>query len=262
MRARFATQKALHRVFGAVEPRVPPGVKARVRRSLPRPVVRYVDPLWYRRAIGGKWEELGRLQFEYLLAHGLEPHHYFLDVGCGPLRGGVHFVSYLEPGRYFGIDRRSFLFEAGREFELRPRGLLAKNPTLVEMEDFDFGRLGQTFDYALAQSVYTHLTLNQILRCHMQMEKVLAPGAKFFVTFYENAQGKRNLDPVEQTSGLWTHFDHDPFHYDFDTFTWVCEGTGLDVEYLGDWNNPRNQKMIVFTKRARAPGPQAAAGRE
>ena len=30
-------------------------------------------------------------------------------------------------------------------------------------------------------------------------------------------------------------------------FEWLCEGTGLQVEYLGGWNNPRNQKMLVFT---------------
>jgi SAM-dependent methyltransferase len=250
MGARIATQKALHRVFGAVEPRVPPGVKTRVRRAVPSPLLRYVDPDWHRRAIGGAWEELGRLQFEYVRDHGLEPHHYFLDVGCGPLRGGLHFIEYLEAGRYFGIDRRSDLLEAGREYELRPRGLLAKQPTLVQMENFDFARLGQKFDYALAQSVYTHLPLNNILRCHVQMEKVLAPGGTFFVTFYENPHGKAFLDPLEQRPGLWTYADEDPFYYPFETFRWVCEGTGLEVEYLGDWNNPRNQKMVVFTKAA------------
>jgi hypothetical protein len=29
---------------------------------------------------------------------------------------------------------------------------------------------------------------------------------------------------------------------------WICEATGLDVKYLGYWGNPRNQKMIVFTR--------------
>jgi SAM-dependent methyltransferase len=250
MKARLATRKALHRVVGAVEPRVPPTVKARVRRSLPRPVVRYVDPNWHRRSIGGKWEELGRLQFDYLAGHGLQPHHYLLDVGCGPLRGGIHFIAYLEAGRYFGVDRKPELIESGRDLELAPRGLLAKNPTLVVMENFDFPSLGQTFDYAIAQSVFTHLPVNNIVRCLMNMEKVLVQGGKFFATIYENPGGKFNLDDVEQKPGLWTHFDRDYFHYDLATFEWICDGTSLEVEYLGDWANPRNQKMLVFTKTA------------
>ena len=116
------------------------------------------------------------------------------------------------------------------------------------MEDFGFERLGQTFDYALAQSVFTHLPLNSIIRCLMNMEGVLAPGGRFYATFYENPDGKRNLDDVRQTPRVVTHFDKDYFHYDLATFEWICEGTSLTVEYLGNWNNPQNQKMLLFTK--------------
>ena len=27
-----------------------------------------------------------------------------IDIGCGALRGGVHFVRHLDPGHYFGMD--------------------------------------------------------------------------------------------------------------------------------------------------------------
>ncbi|MEZ5285162.1 MAG: hypothetical protein R2712_10210 [Vicinamibacterales bacterium] len=37
---------------------------------------------------------------------------------CGCLRGGVHFVSYLADGHYFGMDRSEALLDAGREHEL------------------------------------------------------------------------------------------------------------------------------------------------
>jgi len=47
---------------------------------------------------------------------------------------------------------------------------------------------------------------------------------------------------------LYRIFDTNPFHYDFATFEWICEGTGLTPEYWGDWQTPKNQKMIVFTK--------------
>jgi SAM-dependent methyltransferase len=246
---RSATQRRVQRVFGAVTPHVPLSIKRPIKRRIPKRYYRWIDPEWHRWSIGGMWDVLGKLQFDYLVAHGLRPEHYLLDVGCGPLRGGIHFVRYLEPGRYYGVDRDEDKLIAGREVELQEQGLLDKRPTLVVMDDFGFERLRQTFDYALAQSVFTHLTVNQIQRCVMNMEKVLRPGGKFFATFYENPKGKWNLEPVEQKRGIFTHFDRDFFHYDFATFEWIAEGTSLSVENLGDWDNPRNQKMLVFTKR-------------
>src|SRR3979409_2149502 len=93
-------------------------VGARVRKA--RPVARAVRlvgrsvtglggrlealGLDHRAAVGGRWEEIGELQFQFLRTHGLEPQHRLLDIGCGSLRGGVRFVSYLDPGNYFGID--------------------------------------------------------------------------------------------------------------------------------------------------------------
>jgi SAM-dependent methyltransferase len=241
-------EKLSQRVFGSVSPHVPLAIKRPVKNAIPKRYYKYIDPEWHRWSIGGMWEVLGQLQFDYLVEHGLEPHHHFLDVGCGPLRGGIHFIRYLEPGHYFGVEKDSEKLEAGRDVELPAYGLTDKRPVLRVMENFDFPSLGQKFDYALAQSVFTHLPLNNIIRCLMQMEKVLVDGGRFFATFYENKDGKFNLEDVEQKPGLVTHFDRDFFHYDFETFKWICDGTRLDVEHLGGWNNPRNQKMLVFTR--------------
>ncbi len=229
---------------------LPTSVKRPLKKVVPHRYYRLFDPDWHRRSIGNapRWEELGRLQFEYLLNAGLEPPHYFLDVGCGPLRGGLHYIRYLEPGHYFGVDKNAAVLEEACAVELPRQGLEDRAATVVPMEDFGFERLGQTFDYALAQSVFTHLPLNSIIRCLMNMEGVLAPGGRFYATFYENPDGKRNLDDVRQTPRVVTHFDKDYFHYDLATFEWICEGTSLTVEYLGDWNNPQNQKMLLFTK--------------
>lgn len=241
-------KRVSQRVFGAVTPHVPVSVKRPLKRALPRRYWRYVDPDWHRKAIGLPWDELGRLQYDFLVGRGLEPEHYLLDVGCGPLRAGLHFIRHLEPGHYYGVDLHAELLAAGRDVELPRHGLVDKRPVLTVMADFDFRKLDRQFDFALAQSVFTHLPLNHIIRCLMRMEEALVPGGQFYATIYENAQGKRNLDPVEQKPGLWTHFDEDFFHYDFATFEWICEGTKLRPEYVGDWKNPRNQKMLVFTK--------------
>jgi SAM-dependent methyltransferase len=233
-----------------VKPLVPVGLKRPIKNAIPSRYHRLFDPEWHRRTIGNfrRWNELGKLQFEYLVGRGLAPQHYFLDVGCGPLRGGVHFIRYLETGRYYGVDKNADVLEEAQRLELPRHGLVDKRPTLVAIEDFGFGRLGRQFDFALAQSVFTHLPLNNIIRCVMEMEKALVPGGEFYATFWENERGKLNLDDLQQTAIAVTHFDRDFYHYDVGSFEWACEGTSLSVEYLGDWDNPANQKMLVFRK--------------
>jgi len=213
-----------------------------------------VDPEWHRTEVGGMWEEVGRLQFDFLVGQGLRPTDDLLDVGCGSLRGGVHYIAYLEPGRYVGVDRSAEILAAGREIELPRAGLTEKAATLVQMDDFGFERLGRAFDVAVAQSVFTHLPLNDIVRCLMKMEGALRPGGRFYATFFENPGGKRNLEPIDQPVAfghpVTSYFDRDPFHYNVATFEWICEGTELRVEYVGDWGHPRNQRMLRFARRA------------
>ena len=53
--------------------------------------------------VGGMWDEIGRLQFEFLRARGLKADHWLLDIGCGCLRGGIHAIKYLKTGNYYGF---------------------------------------------------------------------------------------------------------------------------------------------------------------
>jgi SAM-dependent methyltransferase len=238
------------RLVGRVKPLVPLTVKRMLKRRVPRRYHGLFDPDWHRRTIGyvEEWDEHGQAQLDYLTGQGLEPHHRLLDVGCGPLRGGVHFIRYLETGHYVGVDKNAAVLEAAREAELPRYGLEDREPTLVAMENFDFPSLGRTFDYAWAQSVFTHLPLNSIIRCLMNVERVLVDGGRFYATFYENERGKFNLDPIRQSAQVTSYFDRDSYHYDVGAFEWICRGTSLTVRYLGGWNNPRNQKVLLFTK--------------
>ena len=154
-------------ILGKLKRHVPIGVKRRVRRALPERYRRLWDPDWHRGTVRGTdafWDYLGKLQLDYLVEQGLQPEHYLLDVGCGPLRAGVHFIGYLEPGHYAGIDKRGDTLERARKIELPRYGLQDKNPKLLVNGAFEFTKLGETFDYAIAQSVFTHLPLNTIVR--------------------------------------------------------------------------------------------------
>ncbi len=206
---------------------------------------------WYKSAVGGMWDEIGRLQLTFMLEQGLRPEHYLLDVGCGSLRGGIHFIRYLEPAHYFGVDGNEQILAGGR-IELNKQGLLSKQPLVLLTDSFDFSAFNRQFEYAWAFSLFTHLPVNSILRCILSVGQVLAPGGKFFATFFENPMGKFNLKdmfhPRVDGEPFLSFFDKDPYHYDFGTFEWICEGTDLKVAYIGNCFHPRDQKMLVFTK--------------
>ena len=209
----------------------------------------------HRLIVGGLWDTIGPLQFEFIKGRGLEPHHRFLDIGCGALRGGAHFIDYLEPGGYHGIDRDELTLQAGREQELAPGVEEAKRPTFIVRDDFDFSRFGTTFDFALAQSVFTHLYLNSIHRALVNVSSVLADGGVFYATFFENTQWPTWLEPIVQWPGdemmkvaPMTTMDADPFHYEFEALEWLAGLAGLRATYVGDWGHPRNQRMAMFDR--------------
>ena len=201
--------------------------------------------------VGQLWEVVGKLQFDFLVTQGLRPDHALLDVGCGALRGGMHFVRYLDPDRYVGFDINPERIEAGRT-DLTKEGLSGKNAVLRCVDDFDISDLGRTFDYAIAQSVFTHLPLNPIIRSLVKVRDVLAPTGRFFATFFEAPSGAPTLNQIEHPSlpsaprPISTYFDRDPFHYDVDTLVWAAGKAGLSCESLGEWNHPRGQHMLVF----------------
>ena len=86
--------------------------------------------------------------------------------------------------------------------------------------------------------MFTHLPVNSIVRCLMNVERVLKPGGKFFATFYENEQGKRNLEPIRQSPQVVSYFDRDSYHYDVGTFEWVMRRDELDGRVSGRVEQP------------------------
>ena len=229
---------------------VPVSVKRPLQRALPSRYRHYLDPEWHRRTIGNMpyWDYMGKLQLDYLVERGLKPEHYLLDVGCGPLRAGIHFIEYLETGHYAGIDHNAEMLEITREVELPKHNLVQKQPHLLANHLFEFEKFGMTFDYAIAQSVFTHMPLNNIMRCLVQISRVLNPGGRFYATIFENPNGKLYIDDIRQSDTVTSHYDSDFWHYGLDAIHFATEGTGLTVEYEGDFGHPSNQKMLVFVQ--------------
>ena len=130
----------------------------------------------YKRFFGGKskeWDRRGAFQLYLLKQLGLKPESRLLDVGCGPLCGGVHVIPYLEAGNYCGMDPHQDLVTIAHRV-IRERDLERKNP--VVRRDFDFTG---GFDFAFALSVPMKNTID--LRLH-SVSKLMNPGGKFYIT--------------------------------------------------------------------------------
>ena len=194
-------------------------------------------------AVGGFWDEIGQLQFNFMVDRGLQPHHRLLDFGCGSFRGGIHFIEHLESGNYCGVDKERNLLETGIEKELTPRRLLEKQPQIHVIDDCDLSALqpGQ-FDFALAQSVFTHLQPEQIQLCLTNIMRTLGPHGVFYATYFESLDGRLHPGPIHP----FRRDETKSSYYPFDLFASLAEAAGLEVENIGEWNHPRGQKMLAF----------------
>ena len=136
-----------------------------------------------------QWHEFAEWQMNALISHGLLPHHYLLDIGCGALRLGTLAIPYLAPAHYCGIDPDSRLLELGRAVL---RHLAIDRPhALLQSGEFEFDRFGTSFDYAMAQSVFTYLSQAQIEQCVLRLKTVMKPGGKFIFTYWLNENPPR-----------------------------------------------------------------------
>lgn len=191
-------------------------------------------------AVGGLWEEMGRLQFDTLKRLGLEPGHHLLDIGCGALRGGVHFIGYLEPGHYTGLDISEHILEAGRK--MLPPGLLEeKRPLLKQNRDLRFAKLpAAQFDFALAQSVFTHTPRADIEECLAALPRVMRPDGSFCFTVFLAATERYE-------SGA------ENFYFPEELILDLCARHGWQAERVEPFDHPRGQVLFHATRNS-APG--------
>jgi ABC-type polysaccharide/polyol phosphate transport system ATPase subunit len=210
-----------------------------------------LDLAWHRVVNGGLWNEIAALQFEFMKGQGLQPSHYLLDVGCACLRGGTRFIPYLDPGRYVGLDSSRELITAGIEIELARLNIDPERAEFIVNSSFDLSGVSFSFDFALAQELFTNLSLNAITRCIAMVVRKLAPHGRFYASYYENPDPE-SYAPIVHSSGYTSYPDQYPYHYDFATLARVAEAVGARAERIGEWGHPRNLMMMVITRADQA----------
>jgi len=103
----------------------------------------------------GMWDQLQAYQLNAVKMLGLQPGHWMLDIGCGPLQGGIAFIKYLDAGRYVGVDLKKLQINAAHA-QIARLGCADKNPLLLVSDSFGDKELGaKCFDFIwLSQVLY------------------------------------------------------------------------------------------------------------
>lgn len=143
----------------------------------------------YRAFVGppDQYDLMGASQFSLLCALGLRESHRLLDIGCGSLRGGRLFITYLQSGRYTGLEPNAWLVEEAVDKQLGRDALALKSPTFVHNDSFDLAGL-DPFDFIVAQSIASH-TGPAMTRALLESVKgALAPSGVAAITFLHDEQ--------------------------------------------------------------------------
>jgi SAM-dependent methyltransferase len=183
----------------------------------------------------GHWERLGRLQFDYLTRHGLEPSHRILEIGCGNLRAGRLLIDHLEPGHYYGIDISPDILFAAQD-TVAEYGLQDKLPHLTPVRDLRLEFLPEgRFDVVHAHSVFSHSPIEVIDECLAHVGRVLAPDGFFDFTF-------------NRTEGAEHHVLREDFYYRTATLIALARKHRLSARFMDDWerdNDHRQSKLRI-----------------
>ena len=192
----------------------------------------------YRAFVGPpqKYDIVGAMQFNLLTLLGLREEHSLLDIGCGSLRAGRLLIPYLVHSRYFGIEPEKWLIEEGIEQELGQDIIRIKKPRFSNSDDFKLSVFGQSFDYILAQSIFSHASVSQIKKCLDEASQVMTPVSIFIATFIKGEENNKSTQWVYP--GCVT--------YTLAFLKELAAQSNLALQEL-NWPHPNGQTWVLFT---------------
>lgn len=149
----------------------------------------------YRAFVGppGRFDLMSSAQFSLLHMLGLRETHRVLDFGCGSLRLGRLLIPYLRSGGYFGIEPEAWLVEEGFARELGDDARRLKAPRFDNNAQYDCAVFGATFDFIIAQSIFSHTGVDAGRRALGAFRPVLAPGGLILANWLVGVEG--GFDP-------------------------------------------------------------------
>jgi SAM-dependent methyltransferase len=191
----------------------------------------------YRTHVGPpeRYDLMGAIQFNLLTGLALREDHYLLDIGCGSLRAGRLFIPYLLPGHYFGIEPEEWAVQEGIRNELGEDAIRIKRPTFSYDSNFTLSVFGQTFDFIMAQSIFSHAYQSQIQRCLAEAKAVLKPTGVFIATYLAGSEN--------YTGDEWVYPGCVKYTPDF--MIELAQEAGLACQPF-DWYHPGDQTWLLL----------------
>ncbi len=166
-------------------------LKTRVAERLPLSLAADEERLEAMVGPPGVWRESRDFQIDFLRRRGLTPDDSVLDIGCGPLRGGIPLIRFLEPGRYTGYDVRPKVIKEAKR-QIRRHRLKPKRPTVFVSGDFGKGAIEDASrDYIWCFQVLYHLDDELVDACFERVARQLSPDGLFYANVNTTADEGR-----------------------------------------------------------------------
>ena len=181
------------------------------------------------------YDLIAAMTFNLLTTLGLRQHHSLLDIGCGSLRIGRLLIPYLNRGKYFGVEPNQWLVEEGIRRELGESLIEIKHPTFFFSESPNaIVEANTSFDFAVAQSIFSHCGLDLIKGWLSAISRSLAQDGALLATFL----------PAEEDCSQTGWVYPQCVNYRPSTLERAAADVHLRFEIL-DWKHPR-QTWALF----------------
>jgi SAM-dependent methyltransferase len=172
---------------------------------------------------------------QYRAYVGLRQYQSLLDIGCGSLRIGRLLIPYLNRRKYFGVEPNEWLVDEGIRRELGETLVQIKCPTFFSSDSPDtISQAKIAFDFALAQSIFSHCGLDLIQAWLSAISGSLARDGALVATFLTGEEDSA------QTGWIYP----DCVNYRPATLERAAKDVNLRFEIL-DWKHPR-QTWALF----------------
>lgn len=181
------------------------------------------------------YDLISAMTFNLLTTLGLRQDHRLLDVGCGSLRIGRLLIPYLNRERYFGVEPNEWLVEEGIKREIGEALLDIKRPTFFFSDSpAVLARTDMSFDFVLAQSIFSHCGIDLIGDWISGISRSLTPSGVLLATFL----------PAEKDDTRMGWVYPECVSYRPATLKRIAAEANLRFEIL-DWDHPRQKWALL-----------------
>jgi len=200
----------------------------------------------YRGYVGAdaNYDLLSGIQFNVLFALGMQETHRVLDLGCGSLRVGRLLIPYLQAGNYYGVEPNKWLVDEGIAHNVGADLAALRKPSFLYVDDFSVEQFGVTFDFVVANSIFSH-TFRDLARTSLpRVANVLGEKGLFALTFVEDSRFEtRHHDKARADEGSgWLY--PETLRYSWPDFRTVLADAGLAAVRF-DWFHPGQQWVLA-----------------